>query len=162
MKMLVVNAGFHFDLQFPSLLKSSTKNTQKYDTQKSAGSGIKSFIVAKQNDVIEFPKISFKDNSDVLTEESLVIISEIADVLMNKESMEILIKIYVKQIDDPVLLVPIAIKRLKVIKQSLVDIGIRQDRIHIPLEVSMLDKTHPEKSVLIKIVIVKTGRKVIS
>jgi hypothetical protein len=155
MKMLVLNAGIHMDLQFPSLLKPPINGNEKRKIQRNIGSGTGSLKVARENDVIDFPNISFKDDSNVLTEESLVIISEIAEVLIEKEHMEILLKIYVRQINDPVLLVPMGVEKLKVIKQSLVDLGIKENRIHIPLEISILDDTDTEKSSLIKIVIVK-------
>ncbi|MBN2535290.1 MAG: hypothetical protein JXB88_20590 [Spirochaetales bacterium] len=155
MGMVVFDTGLHIDLQFPGLLKPPINDIQRDTIQKSSGTGIEGLKAAKRNDVIEFPRISFKDDSNILTEESLALLSEIVEVLTERKSMEILIKIFTKQTEDPVSLVSMAIEKLQIIKQILVDLGIEKSRIHIPLEVSILDDSYPEKSILIKIIVIK-------
>lgn len=160
MGMVVFETGLHLNLQLPSLFKPPIKNKYLEDEVKVTGAGIETLKTAVKNDIIEFPDIIFKEDADgnytnELTEESKTVLSQIADILNLKKSMEIIVKIYTKKGDDPVSLLSESVEKLKVIKKHLLDLGIGESRIHIPSEVSILEDKSNTRSLLVKIVVLK-------
>ncbi len=155
--VLIFDAGLHFDLQFPSMLKGPLPGNQSGGAEKQiAGIGIQALRAAKANDLIEFPGIVFKKNSNELTKESYSVLDDISQVLRETPRMEISLKIYAKRGADPVRLLAVSVEKAKIIKKYLAGTGIEAKRISIPSQVSIIPDNYTDKEFLIRILVLKT------
>jgi len=156
--ILIFNTGINIDLQFPSLIKNAQlklKNKMEKERKLIPKYGIDALKNAKADDMIDFPDILFKKDSLELTEQSYIDLSNIADLLKERKSMEISIKIFSKKGNDPILILSLSMQKAKLIKDQLVKMGVEENRIYIPSEVFIFPNDRELKDFLVRIVLIK-------
>ncbi|MBN2440203.1 MAG: OmpA family protein [Spirochaetales bacterium] len=129
--IFLINIGFSMDI---SGTFKKNENNGKNEADEILKENKESFDLLESGNtdtIIHFKGIIFKKRTIDILEQSLPVISKIADILKNQSSLVIAIRAYSDNLGDPVEELELITQRGKIIKQYLIKEGIEPQRIKI-------------------------------